>query len=127
VKTTVKVIREVSFFIPHIKRHNFESAYESIKSAIKYQMGWNVTDRRIESLSYTSGKRKFTAKVGEFGMIEHRHEVAAIMEAALYLVVTRTKSGEPGPTILVDTKDVIEITNFKAKAEKPKPALAPAA
>ncbi len=124
------VVREPSFFIPSTKRHNYESAYESMKAVVKYQMGWTVSERRIESITYANGKKKdLTAKVGEFGLIEHQHEVAAIMEANLYLIITKKKNGETGPTILVDPKEVVEIRDFKPKAVKaePKPQLQPTA
>jgi len=122
----MKAPRDITFFIPHTKKSNYESAYETMKSTIKYQMGGTIAERRIESLTYASGKKKFTAKVGEFGQIEHRYEVVAIMEAALYNIVTKSKTGEAGPTILVDPKDVLEICDFKVKAEKPKAELSPA-
>jgi hypothetical protein len=121
----MKTAREPSFFIPGMKRHQYEGAYESMKAVVKYQMGWTVKDRRIESLTYSSGKKTITAKVGEFGAIEHRHEVAAIMEASLYLIMTKTPAGEPGPTILVDPKEVLEVHDFKQKVEKPKAVLQP--
>jgi len=117
----------MSFSIPHTKKSQYESAYETIKSGIKYQMGWAVSDRRIESLIYVSNRRKLTATVGELGRVEHQHQVAAILEGPLYTIATITKTGLPGPLILVDTKDVLEIHDFKVKDKPAASALLPAA
>jgi hypothetical protein len=116
----------MSFSIPHTKKSDYESAYETIKNGIKYQMGWTVSERRIESITYISNRRKLTATVGELGRIEHQHQVAAILEGPLYIIATISKSGLPGPLILVDTKDVLEIEDFKVKAKKPTTTLIPA-
>jgi hypothetical protein len=113
----------MNFHIPHTRRSNYEAAYDAIKSAIKYQMGWSVSDRRIESLTYVSNRKKLTARVGEIGKIEHQFEVSAILEGPLYIVATTTKDGAPGPTILVDTKDVLEIQDFKLKDKEPTSSL----
>ena len=114
------------FHIPHTKRSQYEAAYEDIKSGIKYQMGWAVSSRRIESLTYVSNRRKLTARVGELGRVEHQHQVAAILEGPLYIIVTKAKNGAPGPMVLIDTKDVLEIQDFTVRGKQPTPDLVPA-
>jgi hypothetical protein len=123
----MKIIQDIKFFIPHLRKPKYESAYDEMKAAIKYQMNWTVTNRRIESLTYVSNRRQLTARIGEFGKIESQYEVVAILEAALYIIVTITRHGEPGPSILVNTSDVISVQDFKSEEAKPAVALAPAA
>lgn len=98
--------------MPHTKAKDYESVYELAKNAVTYQMGWPVTDRRIEGLTYVSNKKHVTAKIGEAGEYERQYEAVAILESAKYVIVTKTISGHPGPTILVDTKDVVAIEDF---------------
>jgi hypothetical protein len=119
-------MKDISFFVPHTKRSQYEVAYDAMKAAVKYQMGWSVSDRRIESLTYTSNKKKVTARIGEQGQVEHQCEVAAILEGPLYIIVTIKKSGEQGPTVLVSTQDVIELHDFKLRSEQHKASLLPA-
>lgn len=116
----MKINPNINFFIPHTQTRNYEAAYESLKDAVTYQMGWKATDRRIESLTYTSNKKTLTARIGELEQIEHQYEVVAILEAALYVVVTKTKSGLAGPTYLVNTNDVVDIHDFKPKVVRAK-------
>lgn len=108
----------MNFYIPHTKKSQTETAYETIKSGIKYQMGWAVSDRRIERLTYISNRHKCAAVVGELGRIEHQYQVAAILEGPLYIIATISRIGQAGPLILVDTKDVLEIQDFTVKDNK---------
>lgn len=104
------------FRVPQTKKQHYEEAYQALKDNIKYQMGWVPTDRRIYSLTYISNKQKLTAQVGYYGQIEQNYEVVAILEAAAYIIVTKTKDGQQGPSILVDSKDVIEVQDFAVRA-----------
>lgn len=108
----MKTIQNITFFMPHTKVNDYESAYELAKNAVTYQMRWPITERRIEGLTYLSNKKLVTAKIGETGEYERQFEAVAILESAKYIIVTKTISGRPGPTILVDTKDVVTIKDF---------------
>jgi hypothetical protein len=104
--------QNITFFMPHINVNDYEAAYELAKNAVVYQMGWPISERRIEGLTYMSNKQRVTAKIGEPGEYEHQYEAVAILESAKFVIVTKTMSGHPGPTILVDTKDVVIIKDF---------------
>lgn len=112
----MKITQNINFFVPHTQTRDYETSYEALKTAVKYQMGWPVADRRIESLTYTSNKKQLTAKIGEVGEYEHQYFVVAILESAKYIIVTKTQSDLAGPTVLVDTKDVVEIRDFTQPA-----------
>lgn len=108
----MSTLAPAKFFIPHVKPRASEADYESILASVKYQFNWPVTTRRISSLSYTRDKKLVTARIGEHLPFEHKFEVVAILESNLYLIITRSEGGHPGPTILVDTKEVTESTEF---------------
>ena len=102
----------VRFFIPSVKKSELEASYAAMIAAIKYQFNWKATDRRIVSLTYLHDRRKVTARVGEPEQFEHHYIVVAIFEAGMYLVVTRSPNGKPGPTIVVNAAEVSEVVDF---------------
>jgi hypothetical protein len=108
----MKTTKNITFFMPHTKANNYESAYELAKKAVIYQLGWPITERRIESLTYINNKKHVTAKVGDAGEYQHQYEAVAILESEKYIIVTKTIGGQPGPTILVDPNDVTKIEDF---------------
>lgn len=122
IEAVQNAVDTVAFFIPHVKKRDYETNYEAMIAAIKYQLNWPVTPRRISSLTYIHDNKMITAKVGERERLEHTYEIVAIMEASLYIIVTRNAAGEAGPTILVNDKEVAKITDFKPGPKRSQPA-----
>ena len=82
-------------------------------AALKDQLGWKLTDRRIYSLHYLHDKKESFLQVGEVEPQERRYQVMAIFESNAYIVFTRTPDGYSGTTILVDKTEVIAAVDFE--------------
>ncbi len=101
-----------TFYVPHAGRQNTEAEYAKMVAKIKDMFKWTVSERRIASIVYAYGKRVITATVGQYEQFENEHEIVAIIESNVYIIMTRSEDGAPGPMILVDGKDVSHIVDF---------------
>lgn len=102
----------MQFFIPQAKKAEYEVQYQAIIDALKDQFRWTINDRKIFSLSYLHDKKDYTVEVGRLEPLENRYETVAILESSTYLVFTRTKSGAPGVTILVNKDEAQSVVDF---------------
>lgn len=102
----------MKFFIPQAKKTELDDVYSGIIAALKDQLHMPIDERRIFSLEYVRGKKRYRAEVGQLEQAELRYEVLAIFESKVYIVFTRSKSGDHGVTILVDKDEVISAVDF---------------
>lgn len=102
----------MKFYVPHAKRGHGADRREEIAKVIHDQLKIAMTPRRIQSIEYTHDKKKYRLEVGKPENQEHRYEVVAIFESKPFIVATRAKSGENGPTILVNADEITKIVDF---------------
>lgn len=103
------------FYIPRTAPGEAERAYLEIKRLVTEQMRVPIVDRRIFSLRYANGKHdkdKWYAEVGRVGQQERHHEVVAILEANVFIIVHRTEHGSAGPIVLVSKDEVTAVEEF---------------
>ena len=105
----------MQFFLPQSKPGQTELAYQEIVDTLKRQFRLPIEDRRIRSIRYFNSKKNWHAEVGYLEQQEHRYEIVAILESKWFIVCTRSKTGAPGPTILVDKGEVTEVEDFASK------------
>lgn len=98
--------------MPQVERRDSETEYQKILAALKSQLGWKFTDRRLHNLHYLHDKREYEMQVGELEPQERRYQVMAIFESNAYVVFTRTPDGFSGTTILVDKTEVLAAVDF---------------
>jgi len=88
----------MNFFIPAAKdEEESEGVYKSIKDFARQTLGWNVTERRIFSLTYQHEGERYYVEVGKPDP-RVREIVVAILESNAYLVCTYNRGvvrGEP--------------------------------
>lgn len=103
----------MKFFIPHIETETkAEDLYQAIKKFAKETTGWDIVDRRIQSLEFSTEYRYTTiAKVGEV-IDTNREEVVAILESNTYLVCTHNRGVFRGEPILVGKNEVLWVKDF---------------
>jgi hypothetical protein len=103
----------VKFFIPYTKdKKQAEKVLQGIKKFAKETIGWDITDRRIFSLSYTHEGKKYHSEVGK---PDDRvdEEVIAILESYTYLVCTPNRGVLRGEPVLVGKEEVKKIIDFE--------------
>lgn len=102
----------MKFFIPNAKdKKQAEEVFQGIKICLK-KSGWNITDRRIFSLTYSHYKKKYHSEVGQ---LDDRvnEEVIAILESFIYLVCTDNYGVFRGEPVLVGKEEVRKIIDFE--------------
>ncbi len=105
----------MKFFIPAAKDKDQEGhVYDSIKQFLKDELGANMSERKIFSLSYTRNGNNYHAEVGKNGEIEKDVVIVILYETArdLYHVCTRNRGVVRGMSILVGAHDIISVTDF---------------
>lgn len=103
----------MKFFIPHAETEaEAEEEYQAIRKFAKETTGWEIIDRRIESLEFSTEYRYTTiAKVGK--MLDTNHEeVIVILESTTYLVCTHNRGALRGMPILVGKNEVLWVRDF---------------
>ena len=109
----------MKFFVPQAAVKETEAVYAEALDALKKQLRWPITPRRIRRMSYMHDKRHHTLEVGQLDDQETRFVVLAIFESSQYIAYTRTPEGRPGVIILVSPEDVTEIEDFDAELSAP--------
>jgi len=103
----------VIFFIPHVKdKKEAEKVFQGIKKFAKKSVGWEVTDRRIFSLTYLHDRKKYHSEVGKPDD-RVNEEVVAILESYTYLVCTYNRGVFRGEPVLVGKEEVKKIIDFE--------------
>jgi hypothetical protein len=100
------------FFVPQARGPEQEQTYQSIIAALKDQLRWPISPRRIYSIQYHHDKKTYAAAVGTLEPLENRYEILAILESNFYLIFTRLPNGAHGVTILVSKDEILEIEDF---------------
>ena len=102
----------MKFFIPHAKdKKQAGKVFQDIKKFLK-KSGWDVTDRRIFSLTYLHGRKKYHSEVGKPDD-RVNEEVIAILESFIYLVCTHNRGVIRGEPVLVGKEEVKKIIDFE--------------
>ena len=103
----------MKFFIPHAKDNKqAEEVLQNVKKFAKETIGWNITNRRIFSLSYTHEGKKYHSEVGK---PDDRvgEEVMAILESYTYFVCTPNRGVLRGEPVLVGKEEADRIIDFE--------------
>jgi len=103
----------VKFFIPYAKdKKQAEKVFQGIKKFAKKSVGWDVTDRRIFSLTYLHDRKKYHSEVGQPDD-RVNEEVIAILESYTYLVCTHNRGVIRGEPVLVGKEEVKKSIDFE--------------
>lgn len=105
----------MKFFIPAAKDKDQEDrVYNSIKQFLKDELGANMSERKIFSLSYKHNGNNYYAEVGKNDEIEKDVVIAILYEKTrdLYHICTPNRGVVRGMSILVGAHDAISVTDF---------------
>jgi hypothetical protein len=101
------------FFVPGISNPQAEAAYRALYEAAKDQLRTPITAKRILSLNYVHDKQAVCVRVGEAHPEQYRYRVVAILESRPFIVMTQSLTGSPGPTYMVNSAEITEVTEFE--------------
>lgn len=105
----------MKFFIPPYtsddKPELSEEVYVSIRKFAEENLKWNITERRIFSVTYRHEGKEYYAEVGK---IEQRtgELICAILESITYLVCTPNRGVLRGEPVLVGKEEIRSIVDF---------------
>lgn len=103
---------EVKFFIPKAKDDTqAEEVWESIKKFAEKNLEWDVSDRRIFSITYQKHGKDYYVEVGKPDP-RNGELVIAILKSNTYLVCTPNRGVLRSIPILVGGSELTEITDF---------------
>ena len=102
----------MKFFIPGVDDPELaENTYQSIKSFAKLTLGWDVTERRILSVTYFHGGKQHHDEVGK-KCLSNNEVVMAILESNAYLVCTPSRGVVRDMPLLVGSDEIISTQDF---------------
>jgi allophanate hydrolase subunit 1 len=102
----------MKFFIPNVDDPKLEQqTYEAIKAFAKTTLGWEVSERRIFSITYTHDGKRQHAEVGKICKANNE-TVIAILESNAYLICTPTRGVICGMPLLVGDSDALGVQDF---------------
>lgn len=108
----IKRTTEMKFFIPKAKDDaQAEEVWESVKKFAEENLGWDVSDRRIFSITYHKHDQDYYVEVGKPDP-RNGELVVAILDSITYLVCTPNRGVLRGMPILVGGSELREITDF---------------
>lgn len=102
----------MKFFVPQVPQAQYQTTYDGIAKSVKEQLRIPITGRKIFSLDYAQGKKKWHAEVGQLDPQQGRYEILAIFEAKPHIVFTRAPGGGQGLTILVSNDEITGVQDF---------------
>jgi hypothetical protein len=102
----------MKFFIPGIPTQQAETTYRSLYDTAKEQLRTPITEKRIFSLRYIHDKRPVSVVVGESHPHHPRYLILAILESQPHIVMTQSKDGKHGPTIMVANTEITDVVEF---------------
>ena len=103
---------ETKFFIPKAKDDaQAEEVWESVKKFAEETLDWDVSDRRIFSITYHKHSKDYYAEVGKPDP-RNGELVIAIFESVTYLVCTPNRGVIRGMPILIGQSELMDITDF---------------
>jgi hypothetical protein len=85
---------------------------ELLGKTAREQLRTAITPKRIRSLKYVHDKRIVAIEVGAAHPAHPRYTILAIFESQPHIVVTQASTGQPGPTIIVASNEITELTEF---------------
>ena len=103
---------EMKFFIPKAKDDaQAQEVWKSVKKFAEDTLDWEVSDRRIFSITYHKHGKDYYVEVGKS---DPRNEelVIAILESVTYLVCTPNRGVLRGMPILIGQSELKDITDF---------------
>ena len=108
------------FFIPQANGPvSAEKTYASAIEEVEKLFRWDIEPRRVYSISYVDGKKRYKVQVGGLVPPGNNHTVLAIFESHSYVIYTSPRLGsQEGLKILVDKDNVIEVVDFDTAAVK---------
>jgi hypothetical protein len=113
VAATKPVSQSMKFFIPGVQRAQSEAVYKALFDTAKDQLRTPISPKRILSVRYIHDKREVVLKIGEPHPQNYRYVVMAIFESQPHIVVTQSSSAKPGPTFMVNSAEITEVTEFE--------------
>ena len=103
----------MKFFIPDAKdESDAEQVYERTKKIAGETLGWPVSERRIQSITFRDKQQTVQAEVGKTDPITGEI-VMAILDSTAFLVCTPNRGVLRGIPVLVGKHEVIEELVFE--------------
>ena len=108
----IKKTTEVKFFIPKTKDDaQAEEVWESVKKFAEENLGWDVSNRRIFSITYHKHGKDYYVEVGKPDP-RNGELVITILDSDTYLVCTPNRGVLRGMPILVGVSELREVMDF---------------
>lgn len=108
----ITITTEKKFFIPKAKdADQAEEVWESVKKFAEKNLGWDISDRRIFSITYHKHGENYYVEIGKPDP-RNGELVIAILDSVTYLVCTPNRGVLRGIPILVDGSELTEVTDF---------------
>lgn len=102
------------FFIPSVTKSEIEPTYLEMQRSLVDQLRLTIQARRIFKLSYIDGKKTLRVEIGQPKPQENHYIAVAIFEANVFVVINQTRTGGPGPIVLIDKAEVTQVEDFLA-------------
>ena len=103
----------MKLFIPFAEdEEQAARVYDAIRKFAEESTGWQITDRKILSLSYVHDGKEYHAEVGKPEQVTGE-VVIAILESNTYLVCTPNRGVVRGIPILVGKHEVRSRVDFE--------------
>ncbi len=103
---------EMKFFIPKAKDETqAQEVWKSVKKFAERTLDWEVSDRRIFSITYQKHGKDYYVEVGKLDP-RNGELVIAILESITYLVCTPNRGVLRGIPILISESELTDITDF---------------
>lgn len=106
-----------SFFVPDVTdAETAEGVWQGTRTGLSGAKGplasWDITERRIYSISYTHEGKRLIATVGDAEPRAGGQTVVVILESEAYLICTYDRGVRRGEPILVGRTEVERVTDF---------------
>ncbi len=103
---------EIKFFIPKAKDDTqAQEVWKSVKKFAEETLDWEVSERRIFSITYHKHGKDYYVEVGKPDP-RNGELVIAILESITYLVCTPNRGVIRGMPILIGQSELENITDF---------------
>jgi len=109
----------MKFFVPTAQDNKeAESIYDATKKFATETLRWQVTNRRIQSISFRDKGESVQAEVGKIEPITGE-TLVAILESTTFLLCTPNRGVLRGMPILVGKHEVTSVTEFDSEQRTP--------
>lgn len=104
----------MEFFIPAAKdNETAEAVYEAAKKHAKKEVGWDIIDRRIYSITHQHSGRNHVATVGKVYERSGEMVIAILESTGTFLICTKNRGIARGMPILIGENKIVEVTEFE--------------